>query len=89
MDITLDYKKSEALMYWNMLKNLGKDVKVELISMLASSLAEPDNNDNPHDKKWASEFYGTWNDNRDADDIVADIRNSRCFSRNRDYLDLL
>ena len=68
-------------MYWNMLKNLGKDVKAELISMLASSLAKLDNKDNTDSKKWASEFYGAWKDNRDADDIVAEIRNSRHFSR--------
>lgn len=89
MDITLDYNKSEALMYWNMLKNLGKDVKVELISMLASSLAKPDSRNVESKKKWASEFAGAWKDDRDADDIVSDIRNSRCYSRNRDYLDLL
>lgn len=89
MDVTLDYNKSEALMYWNMLKNLGKDVKVELISMLASSLAKSDNVCRVTKDKWASKFDGAWKDDRDADDIVSDIRNSRCFSRNRDYLDLL
>lgn len=89
MDTILDYNKSEASAYWNLLKNLGKDVKVELISLLASSLASSEPERIVNNEKWASRFRGAWKDERDADEIVNDIRRSRNFSNTRDYLDLL
>ena len=58
--------------YWNMLKNLGADVKLDLIAKLSASLIDSD-------EKVAS---SNWDDCRDTDDIVADIRASR--STNRD-----
>ncbi len=33
------------------------------------------------DKHWASEFAGKWEDERSADEIVADIREARTSNR--------
>lgn len=61
--------------YWNALRNLRPDTKVELISLLAQSLTMP----TPKTEKshWADKFCGAWEDDRSAEDMVKEIRESR------------
>ena len=65
--------------YWNMLKNLNEDVKLELISKLSTSLLTKKKK--VKSENWASSFSGAWEDNREVEDIVADIRSARTNNR--------
>ena len=65
--------------YWNMLKNLNEDIKLELISKLSASLLA--SNKKEQAENWASIFSGAWEDSRDAEEIVSDIRNARTSNR--------
>ena len=62
--------------YWSELKDLSNSVKLELITLLSSSVAqsvsEPSN-----EKGWTKSFAGRWQDDRTAEDIIEDIRASR------------
>ena len=62
--------------YWSELKDLSNSVKLELITLLSSSVAnavsEPAN-----DKGWTKSFAGRWQDDRTAEEIIEDIRASR------------
>ena len=68
-------KSTGSNMYWNLLKNLSSDVKLDLIARLSNSLL---NQDKPaEDSQWASAFAGKWIDARSAEEIIDDIRESR------------
>lgn len=72
-------KPVDADTYWNMLKNLSSEIKLELISKLSASLLvkkAPLEN-----ARWASDFAGKWQDDCSAEDIVADIRQARTINR--------
>lgn len=68
--------------YWNLLKDLSDELKVDLIDRLARSLVH-----RPDEKKAepysASRFYGVWKDEdfpgMSADDMVKEIKASRQF----------
>jgi hypothetical protein len=68
---------NEADIYWNLLKGLSAKVKLALIAKLSSSLISKD--ETKTDKHWADSFVGKWQDTRSAEEMVADIRNSRSF----------
>lgn len=76
-------KVSEVDIYWNSIKNLGKDVKLALIAKLSNSLLDTA----PHGaaskgEGWTEKFCGMWNDDsRSTDEIIDDIRKSRTFTR--------
>jgi len=64
-------------MYWQMLKSLSDDVKLELITFLCDSMKT-----NKKTKTVsASRFYGVWkdDDSLDADKMIAEIKASRVF----------
>ena len=46
-------------------------------SKLSSSMDSPTTESSKSRKGWASRFCGTWKDNRSAEEIIKDIRNSR------------
>ena len=66
--------------YWNLLKDLSDDRKVDLIDRLVRSLVHK-----PEEKKAkpvsASQFYGVWKDEDfpDVDDMVRELREARTF----------
>lgn len=72
---------TDVTIYWNMLKDLSSEVKLELISRLSSSLLIKKNTKALESADWASQFAGKWSDSRSADEIVEDIRNSRSTNR--------
>lgn len=75
-------KITEVDLYWNSIKNLGKDIKLELIAKLSNSLLEDSSRKAIKAEGWTKDFRGMWNDDsRSTDEIVDDIRKSRTFTR--------
>lgn len=75
MDIAL----RETNSYWNLLKNLSDNIKLQLIARLSNSLLEK-----KVDNKTSniSKFYGAWKDEdfpMSAEEMVKDIKMSRHF----------
>lgn len=75
----LNSKTSASNIYWDMLKDLSSDIKLELISKLSASLLAKD--DASDTSNWTSEFVGRWEDNRTAEEVVDDIRGARTSNR--------
>ena len=63
--------------YWKELKGLSDNVKLELITLLSSSMTHPEKENTKARKGWASRFAGVWQDSRSAEEIVADIQAAR------------
>lgn len=63
--------------YWNMLKDLSREAKLELIARLSNSLLQKEEGK----KLSASCFYGVWKDSEpeDADSLNETIKASRKF----------
>ncbi|WP_195406386.1 hypothetical protein [Bacteroides congonensis] len=73
MDNALNFPNANS--YWNVLKDLSSEAKLELIARLSNSLLNKE-----EDKKTsASSFYGVWKDDEDADCLIEEIRASRKF----------
>ena len=74
--MSLSPTSSVSAKYWSELKDLSNSVKLELITLLSSSVAqsvsEPSN-----EKGWTKSFAGRWQDDRTAEEVIEDIRNSR------------
>jgi len=62
--------------YWSELKDLSNGVKLELITLLSSSVANSVSEQTEH-KGWTRSFAGRWQDDRSAEEIIDDIRASR------------
>ena len=63
--------------YWKELKGLSDNVKLELITLLSSSMTHTEKENTKTRKGWASRFAGVWQDSRSAEEIVADIQAAR------------
>jgi hypothetical protein len=64
--------------YLELLKSLSPDNKRELISRLSNSIKNPDSNPG----KPLSELYGSFISEKSADQIIAELKDSRYFNRN-------
>ena len=62
--------------YWSELKDLSDSVKLELITLLSSSVAHSVSNA-PTEEGWTESFAGRWQDDRTAEEIIEDIHASR------------
>jgi hypothetical protein len=71
-------ESERANIYWNLLKGLSTDIKLELIARLSSSLLKKGEEESP--VHWTDSFAGKWQDERSVDEMVEDIRNSRSFT---------
>jgi len=64
-----------------LLKNLSNKDKLELISLLSSSMVNDEDETNDTEEVtgsgWADRFCGAWKDSRSADEIVDEIRSMR------------
>lgn len=61
--------------YWNILKHLSDDIKIDLITLLSNSLRKK-----THPPVSASDFYGCWGDDHiDTDEFVQELRDARKF----------
>lgn len=62
--------------YWNILKNLSDDIKIDLITLLSSSLKSK-----KEEPVSASNFYGIWGDDgMKTEEFVDELRASRKFN---------
>jgi hypothetical protein len=66
-----------SIKYWSELKDLSDNVKLELITLLSSSMTHSEEPAAKPHKGWASRFAGVWKDSRSAEEIVEDIRAAR------------
>ncbi|MFC2087581.1 hypothetical protein ACFLSA_05435 [Bacteroidota bacterium] len=64
--------------YWGLLSNLTPSLKLKLIERLSKSINKEINTEDDRIEK----SFGAWQDSRDADEIISEIRNSRTFNRN-------
>ncbi len=62
--------------YWNILKHLSDDVKIDLIALLSTSLQEKN-----EQTVSASDFYGCWGDDgMDTEEFINELREARSFN---------
>ncbi|OQX76387.1 MAG: hypothetical protein B6D64_09970 [Bacteroidetes bacterium 4484_276] len=63
--------------YWGLLSNLTPTLKLKLIEKLSKSVSR----DIITKKDRFEESFGAWIDNRDSEEIIKEIRDSRNFNR--------
>ena len=63
--------------YWGLVKNLDDKLKLELVSMLISSMRQSSVADEEEREKGVRSLSGCWASDHDNDDIEAIIRNDR------------
>lgn len=68
--------------YLGLLNNLSPDRKLELISRLSDSLKGSEKSTD----KSIGELYGAFISKKSADEIIADLKNSRSFNRKTEGL---
>ena len=74
--VTILPTSPDSARYWSELKDLSNGVKLELITLLSSSVANSVSEQTEH-KGWTKSFAGRWQDDRSAEEIMEDIRVSR------------
>ncbi len=65
--------------YFELLKNLSTDNKLELIARLSTSMKTK----NKGKTGALKPLYGAFDSEQSADELISEIRNSRTFNRNR------
>ena len=71
-----------ADLYFGFLKNLNPDSKLNLISKLSQSLKEKDS----VPQHTLQSLFGAYKSEESADEIIAELRESRVFNRNIEAL---
>lgn len=76
-----DTYKGETATYWHLLKNLSDEVKLRLITLLSQSMTYKSKKKTKSDKEttkdFISKFYGAWEGDMTAEDIIHEIYSSR------------
>lgn len=67
--------------YWDLIQNLGTDVRIELIAKLANSLKE---DFIPHAAQDWRKLYGAWESDQEPEEMILEMRNDRLFNRTRE-----
>lgn len=73
MDDTLNIPNANS--YWNVLKDLSNEAKIELIARLSNSLLHKEE----EKQASASDFYGVWKDCESAEHLNDEIKTARTF----------
>lgn len=76
---TANHITERKVPYWNEIKNLDKNEKIRLIALLSSSLIS-DKNTVPEENRtqeMIERFCGSWVGEESAEDIIANIGNSK------------
>lgn len=81
LNIMSDEKKSRVETYMLMLDDLSKDEKLELIVRLSKSLRSKRKRTPKNPVISIDDLYGAWKDEKSAEDLIAEIRQSRVFTR--------
>jgi len=63
--------------YWGLLNTLTPNLKLKLIERLSKSI----NKDTSDNNDGFEKSFGAWIDSRDSDEIIAEIRDNRTFTR--------
>jgi hypothetical protein len=63
--------------YFGLLRSLSKENKLRLIDKLSKSIVD----EAAKDENLADKFFGAFKSEKSAEDIIAEIRNSRTFTR--------
>ena len=73
----MELSVSNADRYWNLLKDLSNEMKLDMIARLSNSMRK----ENKKDHVSASRFYGAWKDedSMDADRLATEVKESRKF----------
>jgi len=74
--MSLAFENKKVNSYFRLMKNWDTESKKDLIIKLTKSI-----NDKTGDKHDFSSCFGAWDDERSADEIIDDIRNSRVNNR--------
>ncbi|NBC83256.1 MAG: hypothetical protein GVY19_07715 [Bacteroidetes bacterium] len=74
--MSLAFEKNKINSYFRLMKNWDIESKKDLIIKLTQSI-----NDKAEDSHDFSSCFGAWDDERSADEIIDDIRNSRINNR--------
>ena len=77
MNTTSFPTSSAAAKFWPKLKGLSDRDKLNLIVMLSSSMAHPEEETVNSSKGWTKSFAGKWQDSRSSEEIIADLRAAR------------
>lgn len=67
---------SNVNMYWNLIKNLDADLKLDLIDRMINSLRKKERTATDN---LADNFYGVWKDEKPVEELAKEIRASRHF----------
>lgn len=80
---TADINASLINSYYTLLKNLSPNNKLELIARLSKSMktTKKKGREIPLD-----ELYGSWESDQTADELVAELKEARNFTRKREEL---
>ena len=73
----LDTASPLTVRLWGELQGISNNVKLELITLLSTSMTMPEEHSAAPVKGWASRFAGVWKDNRSAQEIIDNIRAAR------------
>ncbi len=73
----MEVSVSNADRYWNLLKDLSNEIKLDLIARLSNSMRQEKKGHSVS----ASRFYGTWSemDGPDADKLAEEVKKARNF----------
>lgn len=73
----MEVSVSNADRYWNLLKDLSNEMKLDLIARLSNSMRQ----EKKQQSVSASRFYGAWRDadNLDADKLAEEVKKARNF----------
>ncbi len=69
--------------YFELLKDLDANSKLQLIELLSHSMREKHSDTDSHTFQ---SLFGAWKSDDSAEEIIAQIRNSRSFNRNIESL---
>ncbi len=79
---TTENARHSADVYWNVVKHLSPEVKIDLITMLSQSLKAS----TPH-RVSAKKYYGIWgDDNMTDEEFIKELKSLRTF--NTDIVEL-
>ena len=78
---TIAFDNRLVEMYLSLLKNMSHDGKLDLIARLSESLKS-----RQEETSSISSFYGSWDTEESAEDIIEDLRKARTFNRNLEVL---
>lgn len=69
----------QTVPYWNEIKRLDKEDKLKLMALISSSLVsdEKDISEKDRTQEMIDRFCGSWVGKESAEDIIANIENSR------------